>query len=93
MEKWNPIPPLEAEDSIMAIDRAAAGLADSVVAGLSPALAEALADPIVRAVMKADRVERADLEGLLRTAARAVAARGPARREWRPNHFCGARGA
>jgi hypothetical protein len=80
-------------DPIVAIDRAAEALADSVVAGLSPAAAEALADPIVRAMMAADRVEPAELEGLLRTAARNVVARGPAPQEWQPQRFCGACGA
>ncbi len=71
-----------------ALDRAAEGLADSVVAGLSPAVAEALSDPIVRAMMAADRVEPAHLEGLLRTAAENLAARGSAARECQPHRFC-----
>jgi len=51
-----------------ALDQAAFGLADSIVEGLSPAVNEALRDPIVRALMTADRVDRASLEGLLRKA-------------------------
>ncbi len=46
-----------------ALDRGAEGLADSVVAGLSSAASEALGDPIVRALMAADGVDRAGLEG------------------------------
>jgi hypothetical protein len=51
------------------IDEAATGLADSIVEGLSPAASEALGDPIVRAMMAADRVDHADLAQLLRTTA------------------------
>jgi hypothetical protein len=76
-----------------ALDRAAVGLADSVVAGLSPAVSEALGDPIVRALMAADRVDRAGLEGLLRTAAVRLQARELAARECQHQRFCGAHGA
>ncbi len=76
-----------------ALDRGAEGLADSVVAGLSPAASEALGDPIVRALMAADRVDRAGLEGLLRTAAARLQARDLALRECQHNRYCRAGGA
>jgi len=80
-------------DPMAALDCAAVAMADSVVAGLSPAVAEALADPIVRAMMAADKVEQAELENVLRTAARNLAAYGPAPRECQPKHFCGGHAA
>ncbi|HUK57853.1 MAG TPA: hypothetical protein VLV50_01385 [Stellaceae bacterium] len=84
---------LNESDPIAELDRAAEGLADSVVAGLSPAVAEALADPIVRAMMAADRVERTELEDMLRRASQNVIAYSPAPSECQRQHFCGAHGA
>lgn len=49
-----------------AIDRAADGLADSLTEGLSGAVREALADPIVVALMAADKVDRSGFEAMLR---------------------------
>jgi hypothetical protein len=76
-----------------ALDRGAEGLADSVVAGLSSAASEALGDPIVRALMAADGVERAGLEGLLRSAAARLQAREHATRASQHRCYCGAHGA
>jgi hypothetical protein len=50
----------------LALDEAATEMADSVTAGLSGAVREALADPIVVALMAADRVDRTAFETLLR---------------------------
>ena len=57
--------------------------------GLSPAVSEALGDPIVRALMTADRIDRASLEGLLRTAAAKLAARDYSAGECHRPRFCG----
>jgi hypothetical protein len=79
--------------TVETLDRGAVGLADSVVAGLSSAASEALGDPIVRALMAADRVDLAGLEGLLRTAAARLQARDLALRECQRNRYCRAGGA
>jgi len=71
-----------------ALDRAAAGLAESIVTGLSPAVSEALADPMVRALMTADRVDRPGLEQLLRTATAKLKIRAEARCDRSPPRFC-----
>jgi hypothetical protein len=52
-----------------AFDIAANGLADSIIGGYSDSIANALADPVVRAVMAADGLEPRAFETLLRTMA------------------------
>ena len=53
------------DDFAGALDQAAEGLADSVIKGLSIPASEALADPIVQALMAADGVDRTCVEALL----------------------------
>jgi hypothetical protein len=62
------------EDSF---DQAAEGLADSLLHGLSSRVSEALADPIVQALMAADGVDRKSVETLLCRVAAKVADRDP----------------
>jgi hypothetical protein len=71
-----------------ALDRAAEGLARSVVDGLTSAVSEALADPIVSAMMAADRVDRAGLEAMLHHTAAQLARRH--RHDRQHQHLCGA---
>lgn len=49
-----------------------------------PSLSEALADPIVRAMMKADGVDPSMLEADLRRIARVIGGKSPARARVRP---------
>jgi hypothetical protein len=49
-----------------AFDVAADALADSVLDGVSHGVSEALSDPIVVALMAADKVDRPSFEALLR---------------------------
>lgn len=58
-----------------AFDRGAEALADSLLYGLSKAASEVLDDPIVKALMAADGVDRANLEDLLRGTAAKLANR------------------
>jgi hypothetical protein len=57
--------------------RAANGLADSMLKGLSRGVSEALADPIVQALMAADGVDRDCVEAMLRRVTAKLAGRGP----------------
>jgi len=59
------------------LDHAAAGVAPSVVTGLPRAVTDALADPIVIALMAADRVDPKGVENLLRRTAARLARRDP----------------
>jgi phospholipid transport system substrate-binding protein len=69
------------------LDHATAGLAEFDTAGLPRGLSEALADPIVMALMAADQVDRKGFEDLLRRVAAQLAERderdraAPSRRE------------
>ena len=74
--------------SAEALDQAAENLADSLVAGLSPAVSEALADPIVRALMTADGVDRPTLEHMLRTAAAKLVVRDRLSSDCHPARLC-----
>ncbi|MGH7091172.1 MAG: hypothetical protein ACREFQ_19920 [Stellaceae bacterium] len=60
-----------------ALDQAANELADSVTEGLSGAVREALGDPIVMALMTADRVDRPAFEAMLRRMGATLANAGP----------------
>jgi hypothetical protein len=71
-ENWGTDLPLDA-----ALDQAGAALADSLTAGLSGAVCEALSDPIVLALMAADRVDRGAFEAMLRRMAATLANCGP----------------
>ena len=59
---------------------ATAGLAESGMVGLPCGVSEALADPIVMALMAADRVDRQGFEDLLRRVAAALSRRDPQER-------------
>jgi phospholipid transport system substrate-binding protein len=59
---------------------ATAGLAESGMAGLPRGVSEALADPIVMAMMAADRVDRQGFEDLLRRVAASLSRRDPQER-------------
>jgi len=59
-----------------ALDAAAVGLADSMVEG--SALRDALADPIVRALMAADGIDPQQFEGMIRQMGEKLANRGMA---------------
>jgi hypothetical protein len=62
-------------------DHAAAGIAVSVEAGLPRGVSETLADPIVQALMAADRVDPKGVEALLRhVAARLASGKATAQR-------------
>jgi hypothetical protein len=60
-----------------ALDRAATAFADSIADGLSGAVREALADPVVVAMMAADKVDRRSFETMLRQMGATLANAGP----------------
>ena len=60
-----------------AVDRAGNDLADSVTDGLCGGVREALEDPIVLALMAADRVDRRAFEAMLRHMGATLANAGP----------------
>jgi hypothetical protein len=61
-----------------AFEAAANGVANSISAALSQDVSEALADPIVQALMAADGVDRCQLKALLHRVASGLANREPA---------------
>jgi len=65
------------------LDQAAAGVAPSVATGLPRAVSEALSDPIVLALMAADRVDPKCVEDLMRCTAARLARRDPQNRSVR----------
>lgn len=69
--------PIEALAFDEAVDRAANDLADSVTDGLSASVCEALEDPIVLALMAADRIDRRGVDALLRRMGAALANPSP----------------
>jgi hypothetical protein len=62
-------------DFDVAVDLAGAGMGDSVASAFTDAVSEALADPLIRAVMSADKVDPSSLETMLRKLARTIAAK------------------
>jgi len=57
-----------------AVDAAAAGMADSITGALTDSVSEAVSDPLVLAIMSADRVDPSAFEAMLRRMAAKLAA-------------------
>lgn len=71
------------DGSETSVDHAAAGVAQSMAIELPREVSEALADPIVMALMAADRVDPKGVEDLLRRIAAGLVGRDPQNRSAR----------